>query len=161
MPRFKEWLAFYLTDPPNEQTADDDIPFCHSRVLALYLDGSIDADTAADQITAPIPAAGDAGQELFTLWALLGQAMVESPADRGKVLDLLRAIRSLPTTTNVNWQDLPLFDRIWYEWHRVPHRYDMWDLEFVSQGAKAQQRICVEEEGKAEAEMYGELIPAE
>lgn len=134
---------------------------CHpdeARALSDYLSGSISTDETATRITASLLQESNPQEELYRLWSLLCEAMVElSDNDRHKTLDLLSQIQSLPPASAISWAKLPGFGSMWDSLYRLHlHGNDSWEYEV---GSFDEQKVYGFRRdyaaiGCAEAEMY-------
>lgn len=97
-------------------------------------------------------------EEIYRLWALLCEALVElSAEDRHKTLDLLSQIQALPRTPSTDWAQLPGFASMWDTLYRLHlHGPDWWEREVGSfdEAKKDDFRRHFEAIGRGEAEMF-------
>jgi hypothetical protein len=141
---------------------------CHSdeaRALSEYLNRSISAEETARRITAPM-LHENPPKELYRLWALLSEGLVELNADdRHKILDLLSQIEALPPASGIQWADLPDFGSMWDTLNRLHlHGMDSWErsIEIFKQEEIDELRKTFTAIGHAEAEMFLRgIVPAD
>ncbi len=107
---------------------------CHpdeAQALKDYCHKRLSAKEAAQIITQPIQSSKDPGDNLYRLWSLLIDALVELPADHiPDLIHLLDAIQKLPEpdltgkqTKNLPengylWRKLPRFGHMWSDEHK-------------------------------------------
>jgi hypothetical protein len=134
---------------------------CHpdeAQALNDYLNGSISAEETARKITAPILNETNPPEELYRLWALLSEGLVELSADdRHKIIDLLSQIEALPPRPGIQWADLPGFGSMWDTLNRLHlHGSDSWERSIGSSREKKidELRQTFTAIGHAEAEMF-------
>lgn len=120
----------------NEKIAPDGVADdgCHpdeAQALKDYYHKKTSAKEAAQAITRPIEESKDPGANLYRLWALLKDALVELPATQiPALIQLLDAIQQLPEpdltgrrTENTPadgflWRKLPGFGHMWADEHK-------------------------------------------
>jgi hypothetical protein len=142
---------------------------CHPdevRALSEYLDGSISAEETARKITAPMLNETSPPEELYRLWALLCEGLVElSFDDRHKIIDLLSQTEALPPASGIQWTGLPGFGSMWDTLHRLHlHGTDSWEHSIGSfkQEDIDELRQTFAATGHAEAEMFLRgIVPAD
>jgi hypothetical protein len=141
---------------------------CHpdeAQALNDYLNGSISVEEAARKITAPILNESDPLEELYRLWSLLSEGMVElSTEDRLKIIDLSTHIEALPSAHGIQWADLPGFGSMWDTLNRLHlHGSDSWERSFGSFEKEQVDdlRNTFAATGYAEADMFlRDIVPA-
>jgi hypothetical protein len=142
---------------------------CHpdeARALSDYLNGSISAEETARRITATILNESNPPEELYRLWSLLSEGLVElSPHDRHNIVDLLSQIESLPPQAGIQWADLPDFGGMWDTLHRL-HLHGSGSWEYSIGSFEKEQvddlRNTFTATGCAEAEMFLRgIVPAD
>jgi hypothetical protein len=142
---------------------------CHpdeARALSDYLNGSISAEETARRITATILNESNPPEELYQLWSLLSEGLVElSPHDRHNIVDLLSQIESLPPQAGIQWADLPDFGSMWDSLNRLHlHGTDFWEhsIESSKQEEIDELRETFRAIGHDEAEMFLRgIVPAD
>jgi hypothetical protein len=96
---------------------------CHpdeAQALSDYLRSVIPCNEASKRITAAILNEKDPPEELYRLWGLLSEAMVELGEEaRDKTIDLLAQIQGLPPSHGVHWAGLPGFASMWDTLYRL------------------------------------------
>jgi hypothetical protein len=164
------YLGLYFSDKMqsrtawiNSQAAADDNALaagdgCHheeAKALCDYLSGNLNVQEAAHRIVSPILREADPSSELYRLWGLLFDALVELTDDRQKILDLLTAMLALPPTGCIDWSQLPGFGNMWSDLNRLHlHGPAPWEKEKWTDARKAELCQHFEAIGKAEAEMF-------
>ncbi|KAL2690165.1 hypothetical protein Neosp_004233 [[Neocosmospora] mangrovei] len=155
MPTREEWILSQAAPTKEELYAGDGCHLDEAICLIDYLNGNITAQEAATAITKPILQEDDPQEQLYRLMALLCEAPVELPADRGKLYDLLFAIQALPPEAGINWVDLPGFASMWCDLLRLGFDgTDTWEEESLSPERKTELRQHFEAVGTVEAELY-------
>lgn len=109
---------------------------CHpneAQALQSYLNNKTTPQEAAHAITQPILSSEDSGANLYRLWNLLQDALVELSATYiPRLINLLQAIQDLPdpdltskpTETaappkhSFTWKGLPIFGHLWADVHK-------------------------------------------
>ncbi|CAD0095607.1 unnamed protein product [Aureobasidium mustum] len=130
---------------------------CHqeeAKALDDYLSGLLNTQDAAIKITSPVLGEGDPPSELYRLWGLLSNALVELADDQAKILDLLAAIQALPTTS-IDWTKLEGFGHMFSDMHRLHLQgHSPWEKENWTATRKVELCHHFEIIGAAEARMY-------
>ncbi|KEQ59490.1 uncharacterized protein M437DRAFT_56979 [Aureobasidium melanogenum CBS 110374] len=131
---------------------------CHheeAKALDDYLSGLLDVQQAANKITSPVLAEEDPPSELYRLWGLLSDALVELSDDQEKILDLLAAMQSLPSTNSIDWSQLMNFGHMWSDCHRLHIQgHSPWEKESWTAARRAELCHQFEAIGTAEAKIY-------
>jgi hypothetical protein len=131
---------------------------CHheeAKALSDYLSGNLLVQEAAERIVTPVLGEADPPSELYRLWGLLSDALVELKDDRQKILDLLATIQSLPPHTLIDWSRLSDFGNMWSDLNRLHlHGPDSWEKEDWTDDRKAELYHHFETIGRIEAEMF-------
>ncbi|USW54068.1 hypothetical protein Slin15195_G073870 [Septoria linicola] len=140
---------------------------CHpdeAKALSDYLNGTIDSPEAAREFTAPVLSDANPPQQLYRIWALLSESLVELTAEeRHKTLDLMSAVQALPPSSGVDWSDLTGFASMWDTLYRLHlHGPDGWekDVDSFSEEKMRDFRKDYDAVGTAEAEMFVQGIDA-
>ncbi|KAK6000681.1 hypothetical protein QM012_003406 [Aureobasidium pullulans] len=113
------WIQSQVAENENALLAGDGCHHEEAKALDDYLSGLLNTQEAADKITSPVLREENPSSQLYRLWGLLADALVELPNDREKLLDLLAAIQSLPSTTFIDWFQLKDFWSMWADCHRL------------------------------------------
>ena len=152
------WFDSQTAPTPEALSAGDGCHPDEAHALSDYLNSSITAAEAARRITAPILNEPNPAEELYRLWALLSDGMVEMTADdRQKIVDLLAHIESLPPAPGIEWADLPGFGGMWDSLNRLHlHGPDSWERSIGSfeREETNELRRTFAAIGHAEAEMF-------
>ena len=121
----REAMALRDGSPEDDSPEDGCDP---QEVVALrdyLLSTTITPDAAARRITVPVTdephtvRQGQRSDNLPRLWRFIINALYDLPEHRGKVIQLLQAIQSLPVSNpneganEIRWPDLPNFGRSW------------------------------------------------
>jgi Protein of unknown function (DUF3632) len=120
---------------PNEDGYYQEEDGCHpheTQALKDYCHKSTSAKEAARAITRPIESSKDPGANLYRLWNLLIDALVELPASQVPALiQLLGAIEQLPEPDltaeqkkpvhGALWRELSNFGHMWADEHKQDH----------------------------------------
>lgn len=113
MPITQEWIDSHVA-PTAQALKDGD--GCHEeegRALKDYLVGKMTAKDAAAAITKPVLDEQDPPSEIYRLWGLLQDALVEHEDEREKLYDLLAAIQELGPRGPIDFSHLPGFGNMW------------------------------------------------
>jgi Protein of unknown function (DUF3632) len=150
----------------DEKTAPDGVTEdgCHpheAKALKDYYHKKISAEEAAQAITRPIEDSEDPGDNLYRLWGLLIDALVELPATQlPALIQLLEAIQKLPEpdltgrrTENTPasgylWRGLPGFGHMWAD----EHKRDDWRSTLAASDPASRAELRAKHVTKAEIE---------
>jgi len=147
----------------NSQVAVDDQALaagdgCHRReakALNDYLSDDLAAQKAAERIVSSVLGEADPASELYRLWGLLSDALVELTDNRQKILELLAAMQSLPSDACIDWSQLADFGAVWSDLNRLHlHGPDSWEKQSWTDDRRAQLCHHLETVGRIEAEMF-------
>lgn len=156
MPLTEDWLERrerlprFTSEPPLIGVGCDT-----DQILAIeqYLDDAIDWSVAAQRLTAAIEGQDDAS--LDDLWNLLSDLMVELPKDLDKLVELLRAIGSLPPGLQIDRPRLPRFHEVWDQRYRTHlESYLPWEGDDLDDDQMSELRANHQAVGRAESELY-------
>lgn len=129
---------------------------CHpdeAQALSDYLRGISSSHETATKITAAILNENNPSEELYRLWGLLCEAVVElSEEDRHKTMDLLVQIQALPTTLGIEWAGLPGLGNMWADLNHI-HLYGGCGPSMFDKNNEDELRRVYDTIGRAEAEM--------
>jgi hypothetical protein len=129
---------------------------CHpdeAQALSDYLRGSITCEETSKRITAAILNEKDPSEELYRLWGLLSEAMVELGEEtRDKTIDLLAEIQILPPAHGVQWAELPGFASMWDTLYRL-HLHGSCGAGMFNKDNEGNLRNEYEAVGRTEAKM--------
>jgi hypothetical protein len=151
------------TDWINSQAAEDASALaagdgCHqeeAEALCDYLSDNLDVQEAAGRIVSPVLRDANPPSELYQLWGLLSDALVELTDDRQKILDLLAAVQSLPPHIRIDWSQLPGFGNMWSDLNRLHlHGPDPWEKGSWADVRMAELCRHFDTIGRVEAEMF-------
>lgn len=95
---------------------------CHpdeAKVLGDYLKVDWNAQQAAEQFTRPVLQEQDTFATLYRPWGLLSTALIELPADRQKLVELLLAIQSMLSLERLDWPQIPGWAAMWSDLYRL------------------------------------------
>ncbi|THY25725.1 hypothetical protein D6D01_04949 [Aureobasidium pullulans] len=129
---------------------------CHpdeAKVLGDYLENDWNAQQAAEKFTSSVLQEQDTFATLYRPWGLLSTALVELPADRQKLVELLLAIQSMLPLQRVDWSQLPGWAAMWSDLYRQ-HFHGSADWEHWPTEEKAKLYVDFTNRGAAEAEMF-------
>ena len=146
-------VAVALRDgSPEDDCPEDGCDPQEAAALKDYLlSTTITADATARRITIPVTdephtvRQGQRSDNLPRLWRLIINALYDLPEHRGKVIQLLQAIQSLPVSNpneganEIRWPDLPHFGRSWANeaidtnWRRYTTRWTSKQLKVFRQ----------------------------
>lgn len=113
------WFDSKMAYTADEMYAGDGYHSGEAQVLSDFLHGKLNKQEAAKRIAAAIINERSPSQEVYRLWALLSDALVElSDSDRPKTLDLLAEIRTLPPAFDIQRPHLPGFGCMWYDLYK-------------------------------------------
>jgi hypothetical protein len=118
----EEWIDSQVAPTQQELERGDGCHEEEGRCLKDYLAGKMTVQDAAAAITTPVLNEKDPPSELYRLWALLADALVELEQGREKLYDLLAAIQELGSQGPIDFSDLPGFGNMWAD------LYQMWRL---------------------------------
>lgn len=150
-----DWIRSQVAVDEEALLAGDGCHHEEAKALDDYLSGLLDAQQAANKITVPVLAEEDPPSELYRLWGLLCDALVELADGQEKILDLLAAIQTLPSTNSIDWSQLMNFGHMWSDCHRLHIQgHAPWENESWSAARKAELSHQFEAIGTAEARMY-------
>jgi hypothetical protein len=150
-----DWVESQAAVDDSALTAGDGCHQEEAKALCNYLSGSLLVQAAAERIVSHVLREADARSQLYRLWGLLSDALVELTDDRQKILDLLAAIQSLPPHTCIDWSQLPGFGHMWSDLNRLHlHGPDPWEKEKWTDARKAELCHHFETIGRVEAEMF-------
>lgn len=94
--------------------AGDSCRYDELQASTEYLDGNLTAQEAATKTTAPVLAEQESSNDLYRLWGLLSDVLVElDDDDRGMVVQLLSAIQALPFAAKIDWFNLRDLRHMW------------------------------------------------
>lgn len=155
MPLPAVWFQSKIAPSEKALAAGDGCHNDEAKALRDYLNDFLTAKEAAKHITTPVLQESDPQAELYRLWGLLCDALVELNQDRQKTLDLLSTIQSLPSTSQIDWSQLPGFGNMWDDMYRLHlHGPDEWEKEILTDERKSELLWTFESIGTAEARMY-------
>jgi len=165
-PSLASWFETQTAPTPEAMLTGDGCHPDEARALSDYLNKTISAEETARRITAPIYNESNPPEELYRLWGLLSDGMVEMAADdRCKIVDLLSHIQSLPLQSGIVWAELSGFGSMWDSLNRLHlHGTDSWERSVGSYGREEihELRETFTAVGHAEAEMFLRgLVPAD
>lgn len=150
-----DWIRSQVAVDRKALLAGDGCHHEEANVLDDYLSGLLNTQEAAYRITTSVLAEDNPSSELYRLWGLLSEALVELTNDQAKLLDLLAAIQTLQSTTGIDWSQLMNFGHTWSDLHRLHlHGSDLWEKESWTTTRKAELCHHFEAIGTAEAGMY-------
>jgi hypothetical protein len=134
---------------------------CHpeeAKTLSDYLHSSITKEQAAERITRRLLDEPRPAEEIYRVWALICEALVElGPKNRPSILELLSQIQALPPKYGIQWAELPGFASMWDTLYRLHlHGPDGWEnrVESLDEGRVHELRQHFEAVGLVEAEMF-------
>jgi hypothetical protein len=149
------WINSQAATDDNALAAGDGCHHKEAKALCDYLSGNLDVQEAAHRIVSPILGEADPSSELYRLWGLLSDALVELTDDRQKMLDLLTAVQTLPPTGCIDWSRLPGFGNMWSDLNRLHlHGPAPWEKEKWTEVRKPELCRHFEAIGRVEAEMF-------
>lgn len=129
---------------------------CHpheAQALSDYLHGISSSHETATKITAAILNEKTPSEELYRLWGLLCEALVElSVEDRHKTMDLLLQIQALSPTLGIEWSQLPGFGNMWADLYHL-HLQGSCGPGIFDKTKEDELRREYDAIGRAEAEM--------
>ena len=106
------WFTQHIAPDGNAESGG-----CHPQEAAAlknYLRSkTMTAQEAARAITAAIKPESDPIKEFKRLWPLLIDALKDLYDKRTKIIQLLQAIQTLPSTGDIDWNDLHFFSHLW------------------------------------------------
>ena len=102
----KDWIQSQVAVDSDALAAGDGSHQEEAKALDDYLSDLLGTQEAAIKITSPVLGEKDPPSELYRLWGLLSDALVELADDQEKIIDLLAAIQSLPSTPGIDWSQL-------------------------------------------------------
>ncbi|KAM0542211.1 hypothetical protein ACHAPJ_012903 [Fusarium lateritium] len=111
----REWILSEVAPTIQDLEQGNGYHLDEAICLINYLEGTLSAHSAAEQITAAVLHEADPAGELNRVWVLLGNACQVLDNDFEKLLDLLEAIQRLDQTDQINWTQLPGFRNVWNE----------------------------------------------
>jgi hypothetical protein len=150
-----DWINSQAVEDGFALAAGDGCHHEEAKALGDYLSGNLLVQEAAERIVTPVLREADPPSELYRLWGLLSDALVELTDDRQKILDLLAAVQSLPPHTRIDWSQLPGFGNMWSDLARLHlHGPDPWEKESWTDVRKAELCHHFDTIGRAEAEMF-------
>jgi hypothetical protein len=104
-----DWINSQAAIDASALAAEDGCNHEEVNALSDYLSDSIGVQEAAENIVSPVLREADPSSELYRLWGLLSNTLVELKEDRKTLIDLLAAIQSLPPHTCIDWSHLADF----------------------------------------------------
>jgi hypothetical protein len=129
---------------------------CHpdeAQALSDYLRGVISCTETSKRITAAILNEKNPPEELYRLWALLSEAMIEVGEEaRDETIDLLAQIKALPPARDVQWAELSGFASMWDTLYRL-HLHGSCGAGMFNKENKSNLQQEYEAVGRAEAKM--------
>jgi hypothetical protein len=129
---------------------------CHldeAQAVSDYFRGSLSCNETSKRITAAILDEKNPPEELYRLWSLLSEAMVELwEKERDETIDLLVQIQALPPSHGVQWADLPGFTSMWDNLYRL-HLHGSCGAGMFDKDNESKLRKEYEAVGRAEAKM--------
>lgn len=150
-----DWIQSQVAGDRDALLAGDGCHHGEAKTLSDYLSGLLSTQEAAKNIASPVLGEADPHSELYRLWGLLSDALVELPDDQEKTLDLLAAIQSSPTTACIDWSHLEGFGHMFSDSHRLHLQgHAPWEKESWTATRKAELCHHFEAVGTAEAEMF-------
>ncbi|KAM0483225.1 hypothetical protein ACHAPX_002675 [Trichoderma viride] len=155
MPAQTKWLKAHAT-PAGENAHGEYYYTDDVDCLIDYLEGNITAEEAALSITQDLLDEVNPPTELYRFMGLLCEALVELNNDRGRLLELLAAIKRIPPE-EINWPALPGLVPVWSDLYRLHTRgSNGWEVigEPLPDNKKAELRRRYEEIGTVEATLY-------
>ncbi|KAH0285273.1 ATG16-domain-containing protein [Aureobasidium namibiae CBS 147.97] len=147
----------------NSQIAVDDRALaagdgCHreeAKALDDYLSNDLTVQEAAERIVSFVLGEADPASELYRLWSLLSDALVELTDNRQKILELLAAMQSLPSDACIDWSQLADFGVVWSDLNRLHlHGPDPWEKQSWTDDRRAELCHHFKTVGRIEAEMF-------
>lgn len=149
------WINLQVATDDNALAAGDGCHHEEAKALCDYLSGDSGVQKAAQKIVSPILREADPPSELYRLWGLLSDALVELTDDRQNILDLLVTIQALPSTYCIDWSQLPGSGNMWSDLNRLHlHGPAPWEKESWTDARKAELCQHFEAIGRAEAEIF-------
>ncbi|KAM0705282.1 hypothetical protein Q7P35_008072 [Cladosporium inversicolor] len=152
------WFDEQTAPTPEALSAGDGCHPDEARALSDYLNGIIATEETARIITAPILNETNPPEELYRLWGLSSDGMIELSAEyRHKMVDLLSHVKSLPPACGIVWANLPGFGSMWDSLNRLHlHGADSWERSIgsIEQKDIDELRRAFAATGHAEAEMF-------
>jgi hypothetical protein len=150
-----DWINSQAVEDGFALAAGDGCHHEEAKALGDYLSGNLLVQEAAERIVTPVLREADPPSELYRLWGLLSDALVELTGDRQKILDLLAAIQSLPPHTCIDWSQLPGFGHMWSDLNRLHlHGTDPWEKGTLTDARRVELCHHFETIGRVEAEMF-------
>jgi hypothetical protein len=150
-----DWINSQAAEDASALAAGDGCHHEEAKALCDYLSGNIPVQEAAERIVSPVLEEADPPTELYRLWGLLSDALVELTDDRQTILDLLAAIQSLPPHTRINWSQLPGFGHMWSDLNRLHlHGPDPWEKGTLTDARRVELCHHFDTIGRVEAEMF-------
>lgn len=113
-----------------------------AEALQAYINQSLSANEAAHALTQPISATENPYDNLYHLWGLLQDALVELPeTEVSRLIELLGTIQDLPSpdpSKDFSWHGLPSFGHMWSD----TYKRDSWrrTLSTKDSAKRAEQR---------------------
>jgi len=147
----------------NSQVAVDDQALavgdgCHheeAKALDGYLSDNLAVQEAAERIVSAILEEADPASELYRVWGLLSDALVELTDDCQKILELLAAMQSLASDACIDWSQLAGFGAVWSDLNRLHlHGPDPWEKQSWTGDRRAELCHHFKTVGRIEAEMF-------
>jgi len=147
----------------NSQVAVDDQALasgdgCHheeAKALDDYLSDDLAAQEVAERIVSSVLGEADPASELYRVWGLLSDALVELTDNRQKILELLAAMQSLPSDACIDWSQLADFGTVWSDLNRLHlHGPDPWEKQSWTGDRRSELCHHFETVGRTEAEMF-------
>jgi hypothetical protein len=154
------WLQEETAKSPEEIENGDGRHPDEVQALRSFLNDDITASEAARALTLPLTLEADPRSQLYRIWGLLADAIVEHGQEVGqKLVDVLAAVQKLPKTvtasTEIDWSQLPGFGHMWFDCHSLHfHGPNPW--ESGREGTLTEERVkslcqLYEDLGKMEA----------
>ena len=149
------WINSQAATNDNALAAGDGCHHEEAKALCDYLSGNLDVQEVAKEIVSPVLREADPPSELYRLWGLLSDALVELADDRQEILDLLTAMQASSPTDCIDWSQLSGFGNMWSDLYRLHlHGPAPWEKEKWTEVRKAELCQHFEAIGRAEAEMF-------
>lgn len=154
MSTIAEWIDDKVAPSEEALKAGDGCHKQEGQALQDYLSGKTTAHDAARAITSPVLAEDEPKEELYRLWALLAEALVELKPEREKLYELASSIQDLPPHDDISFNLLPGFGHMWSDLYF--HRSNYWGIsaEPLSDERKSELRQHYQDIATVEAAMY-------